>query len=288
MLHALNPIRLALAAGLMLASLALLLSDGGTARAQAADKLDVNDLSMEVAALQTIHHLKLSAGQLQQLAGMAKVTAGKPQSRQAADVSEKYRRTLVELHGALSKREDEPIASLGEHLQELRKAEDPDLDDDIGITDEARRQAPRVLALLSAPQVVNHLAGYGDEVPHPNRLMFRTMRLDGKGRRPSAAQWKEVRDEVARDVGMLLGGVDVAQARKLSEQAAKLLDKAYAISKPEEMKKRRPELEKELRALVGGVGPMDVLRHIMENDLAELLSNPRLAAAINARMPKPK
>src|SRR5258707_10925029 len=45
----------------------------------------------------------------------------------------------------------------------------------------------------------------------------------------------------------------------------------------------RPELEKKARELVGDVGPIEVLRHVVQQSLAELLSNPRLMVAIDAR-----
>jgi hypothetical protein len=54
----------------------------------------------------------------------------------------------------------------------------------------------------------------------------------------------------------------------------------------EEFKAQRPELEKMARAIVGDLSPLDVLRHALVQDLAELLSNPRLAAAIDARLKK--
>ncbi len=56
--------------------------------------------------------------------------------------------------------------------------------------------------------------------------------------------------------------------------------------KDEEFKAERPELEKMAGEIVGNLSPLDVLRHVLAQDLAELLSNPRLVAAIDARLKK--
>ncbi len=55
-----------------------------------------------------------------------------------------------------------------------------------------------------------------------------------------------------------------------------------------EFKAQRDDLDKEARKVVGDVGPTDVIRHYMERALAELLSNPRLGAAVEARRGKGK
>ena len=64
------------------------------------------------------------------------------------------------------------------------------------------------------------------------------------------------------------------------------LSRPWRALKDDEFKKERPELEKTARQIVGEVGPLDVLRHAVERSLADLLSNPRLAAAIDARLKK--
>jgi hypothetical protein len=63
------------------------------------------------------------------------------------------------------------------------------------------------------------------------------------------------------------------------------LSKARSLSEAE-FKAKKEDLEKEARALVGDVGPDDLLRYHVQRNLAELLSNPRLETAIKAKLKK--
>ena len=58
--------------------------------------------------------------------------------------------------------------------------------------------------------------------------------------------------------------------------------------KEEDFKAQRKELEADATKLVGDLGTMDVLRRVVEHGVAELLSNPRLGAAVEARLKKAK
>ena len=98
-------------------------------------------------------------------------------------------------------------------------------------------------------------------------------------------QWKQLRDEVSEEVARLVAGLDTEKAGHVSDRVVQLLIQVRAL-KDDEFKKERPELEKTARQIVGEVGPLDVLRHAVERSLADLLSNPRLAAAIDARLKK--
>jgi hypothetical protein len=249
------------------------------------EKLDLNELSLEVSALQAMNTLKLRPVQLKAVLAMSRAAGQKSRKRDEPDASGKYRKTLLALREALISGQEDLSADLSDQLEQLRKDEDPDIDDEVDITDEARKQAPKLLALLTAPQVASHIAGYGDNTPDPLQLLSKTMKLNG-GKRTPPAQWKEERDLVAREVSALLT-TDPAQMKKLHDQIAKLLDRAYAV-KPPLMKKERPDLLAAARQIIGNVGPFDVLRNMVENDLAELLSNPRTPAAVEARMAAPK
>jgi hypothetical protein len=71
----------------------------------------------------------------------------------------------------------------------------------------------------------------------------------------------------------------------VSDQVVQLLIQARAL-KDDEFKRERRDLEKSARQIVGEVGPMQILRHAVERALAELLSNPRLPTALEARLKK--
>ncbi len=256
------------AAGMLLSPLAF-----------AADAVNVNDVSLEVEALQTLRGLSLTPAQLKALAVLAKEVAPKARERKAGKASEKYRAALTELRDALRQNDADKIDTLTEKRDDLRDAEKPDLDDDVEATDAAKRKAPEALRLLTAKQVIDHVGTY-EEVPDPLNLVKTALKdgldLDDK-------EWKESRDETATDVGWLLAGFDDAKAGAIAKRVSALLDKAHAW-KGVELTKRQGDIEKAVQEIRGEVGPTDVLRNLLQRDLAELLSNPQLVNAIEARL----
>ena len=78
-------------------------------------------------------------------------------------------------------------------------------------------------------------------------------------------------------------GVDEKKGDKLTDELTVILSRAHAMSDAE-FKAKRGELDKQIHALLGGIGPLDVMRSVTERSLAELLSNPRLPAALQARL----
>jgi hypothetical protein len=248
---------------------------------QQAEPADVNDLSLEVNALQTLHSLNLSAGQLRKLQGWAKETAEKPRKREAAKVSKEYRDKLLELRAALADgSDDDKIDQLNEELEELRNTEKPTLDDNVDLTPAARKRIPEALRLLKVQQLHAVLAGMGDELFDP---LDRLLEQLPKTRELKGNEWKQRREEIVDEIVRLAAGIDSKKAGKLSDQLTALLSKAHGMSDAE-FKAKRSELEKTARKLLGELGPLEVLRHAVEYELAELLSNPRLAAALEARL----
>src|SRR5260370_4742874 len=95
--------------------------------------------------------------------------------------------------------------------------------------------------------------------------------------------WKDKREDLADELAWLLGGVDEKKAKRFNEAVVLLVNKAKGLS-DEEYKEKQADLEKEAEKLTGEVGPERVLRNRVEHTLAELLSNPRLGAALEARL----
>ena len=178
--------------------------------------------------------------------------------------------------------DDELIDQLQEELDDLREEEKPELADSIEVTDDARRTAAEVLNLLSARQVAAYLANHADEIPEP---LERILQALDTVRDLNPKEWKQLRDEVSEEVGRGVAGVDADKASRVGDQVIQLLIQARAL-KDEEFKTERAELEKMARDIVGNIRPLDVLRNFLVQDLAELLSNPRLTAAIDGRLKK--
>ena len=131
--------------------------------------------------------------------------------------------------------------------------------------------------------VVQYLAAYGKDFPSPRKLLYDTLRLEGKTKKPTPEQWKEIRSFVIKEVSWMIGGLDREEQQKIGKQVAALLDRAYKLS-DEEVKKQKKDLNSELSKIKNKVGPTDVLKHVIEQDLAEMLSNPRMLPAVEARL----
>ena len=243
----------------------------------------LKQLSLEVSALHAIHDLNLTPAQLQQFRKLAKETRPKESDEKPGKGSEKIRAALTEMRQALLEDKDlEHIDKLVEKLGALREEEKPDLNDDIDLTESARRRAPEALRLLRAPQVAVYLSGFLGAVGDPQAQLIQA--LDDV-RILSADQWKEFRANFGDEIGRLVAGVDVDKAEKVSDEVVQLLIVARSL-KDAEFKTQRPDLEKSALKIVGEIGPFQVLQNVMENDMATLLSNPRLRAAIDARLLK--
>jgi hypothetical protein len=242
----------------------------------------LNDLSLEVTALHTLYLFQLTPEQmraLQKLAPETSVEGGG--AREAPKASEAYRKVLAKLREAFVKPEDdEHINKLLDELDDLREKEDPQLDDAVDITEEARKRAPEVLKQLSARQVMAYLGSLGDEVTDPLETLHEAL---DEVRGLKDDEWKELRQTVGPQVGALVAGLDAEAAQRVSDRVVQWLIRVRALS-DEEFQKERGELREEARKIVGDIAPTDVLRHFVEHGLAELLSNPRLEAALQARL----
>jgi hypothetical protein len=235
---------------------------------------------MEVAALQAFRQFRLTPAQLDTLRKLAKETAPEPSEREAGKATTAFRDGLVALRNALAEEDDDDLIDrLQEKLEELTQKEKPELDDSIEVTDAARLRAPELVRFLSGRQVAFYVANHAEEIPEP---LERIREALSTVRKLDPDEWKQVRTAVADEVARGVAGLDADKAAHVTDQVVQLLIQARALTE-EEFKTERPDLEKTTLQIVGNLGPLDVLRNFLAQDLAELLSNPRLAAAVDAR-----
>ena len=177
---------------------------------------DINDLSMEVAALRTLYLLKAESRQFIGIKKRAEASAQKPRKRTEAKVSENYRKVLIPncAPPSLSRALEDRITELSDQLEELANDEGPELDDTVEVTARARKESPFMLRWFEADMVVKYLAAYGKDFPSPRNLLYETMRLDGKGKKPTPQQWKEIRPFVIREVSWMVGGLDLEKQKR--------------------------------------------------------------------------
>jgi len=237
-------------------------------------------LSLDIQVMRAVASFKLSPDQEKHLCKLAKETA-EPARERKSKVSREYLDLLTDLRNALSAGDNDRADELQEKLDELAEAEKPELDQGYEITEAARKHAPALFKLLKAPQVAFYIAQITEDVEDPADKLVEAL---DKVRGLKLREWKDQRDELAQGISVLLTGVDSKENERYQDKIIALLSKARGM-KDEEFKTQRPELEKAARELTDVAGATDVLRHKIEVALAELLSNPRLAAALQLREP---
>jgi len=83
------------------------------------------------------------------------------------------------------------------------------------------------------------------------------------------------------EVGRLVAGQDEKRVTAVSGQVAEWF-KANRDLTDEQIVAQHPALAASAKKIIGDVPPMDILGHWMDNETAELLSNPQLPEAIDA------
>jgi hypothetical protein len=258
----------------------LLYVSAGVADEPKADKEQpAHEVSLEVQALRSFYDLKLTDEQLKLVAKLAKETVEKPHKRKSEKVSDEHRKALTELRDALiAAEDDDKIGDLEDTLDQI--ADKPDLDDSFDITKPARKRAPEIFKSFSVSQLAGYYGAIADDVQEPGDQLTAALTsvrgLEDK-------EWTNKRDDIAEEVAWSVGGLDVVKADKIRDKVVVLLSKAHSLDQ-DEFKSKKADLEKEAKAIVGDIGADTLLRHHAERGLAEMLSNPRLEAAVNARL----
>jgi hypothetical protein len=252
---------------------------------QAADAPDdPNLLSLQVTALEMVHRFQASPEQLDALLKLAKATAPTGAARKPAKVSDKYRKTLTALRDAYVNGDEDAIVAKAAELEELRDKDEPDLDDDVDITDAARKSAPAGLKVFTPRQVALYIAEFAEDFPDPLEKIADCL---DDARTLKGKDWDEARDLVSEQVGWLVAGVDAVAEAKVKKQTAELLDRAHKLTDAE-FKAKKQELARQAKEITRSAGPADVIRNFMERSVAELLSNPQTVPALEARLKKAK
>jgi hypothetical protein len=194
------------------------------------------------------------------------------------------RKLYQDLREALIADDDDKIADASAELEELKESEKLELEDDVDLTDAARKKASEILALFTPRQIAGYIALFADEFPDPAEKLLEG--LDA-ARMKTGQEWDDERDEVSGQDGWLIGGVDKDAETRAREKAAALLDRAHKL-KDADFKAQKKDLEKGIKELVASTPPTDVVKNFMARTTAELLSNPRAPAALEARVKRLK
>ncbi|HEY2587596.1 MAG TPA: hypothetical protein VGI81_17755 [Tepidisphaeraceae bacterium] len=253
----------------------------GKPPAAAAPSKDVDELEMQVAAMTKLHDLDLTASQLKQLKALAAQV--EPAKAPAAGLStDAYKTALTALRDALAGDDDDKIDAAQDRVDSLR--EHAKLEDvpDPEITDSARKQASAAASLLTATQIASYIAANEDDVSDPLEEM--TDALDQLADNPGSDEYASIRSELISEVAPLVAGLDKSAEEPIAKKVGEWLDAAHAGG-PSKLESDRASYERSARQIVGKLDPYHVLRNWMQREMATLLSNPALPAAIDRLIP---
>jgi hypothetical protein len=263
-----------------LAALLLLAGTAPTAVAQNRPE-DARLLSLEVAALYTLHHLDLDAGQMQELLRLSKGCAGTLKAPGQTRITPAFSKVLTALRDALLADDSDRIDSLKENLMTVMEEDKIVMEDRVSNSAAARRQSAAAVRLLRPAQVLAKLDLLDDQEVDPLDTLNAALE---RGKNAGPTQWKQVRDAAAADAAWLIAGNDETKADPLAKHFANILDQLHTKPAAKGPKMPRPSLDKQVQQWTTRLDAFDILRHAMQREMAELLSNPRLPHVLQQKL----
>jgi hypothetical protein len=237
------------------------------------DEPTLSELSLQVAALQSMHRFDLTREQLQLLRKLFEDIAPKDDKRKPGKASDKIRKRMFDLRDALLNGNEERIDELEEKLADMLDEEETDIDDRVRVTAAATKKALEMLKSLRLAQVAAFYSRALDDVPEPLETLLSALEVVGSLKDP---EWNDLAKDIIEDLQWQLGS-------GAGEKVEPFLKMLRALDEAA-LEKQRPDLEKAARELVAQVPPTIILHNFVEHTLAELLSNPAVAVAVAARL----
>jgi hypothetical protein len=252
--------------------------------------ISVQDISFRIQALQALDRLNLSPQQLRTIRAWAASGSVRRYTWPGATISAEYKAVQQALYQATLKNDD--IADeLQATLNTIEETEELDLNDSVVVTDAARAETPRVMRVLTPNQVASYTAASEDGAPN---LITTLIEAAGNVRGTTLDEFNEIASGAGEEVGILVAGIEPAKYGPVAGQVRNWLQRCRALSQTQFAAARSSlALEKSAAGLIGNAGLpgnsdlFSVLQHWFQKDLAELLANPQLVPAIDARLQHP-
>ena len=146
------------------------------------------------------------------------------------------------------------------------------------VSDSVRKQAPAATALLSLSQLASYVAANEDDISDPLEQMMDA--LDQLADKPAADEYAGIRSELVSEVSVLVAGLDKAAQETVAKRVGEWLDGAHGAD-ASSLDAKRGSYERSARQIVGKLDAFHALRNWMQREMATLLSNPALPAAID-------
>ncbi|MGA2441591.1 MAG: hypothetical protein ABSH08_11570 [Tepidisphaeraceae bacterium] len=233
-------------------------------------------LELEVDALAAIHDLNLMPEQLSALKDLASNTAG-TLSDTPAPVTADYEAAMKDMRDALLSKDQDRIDIAEDKMGDVADKQDPDSEPDVEQSGSAKTKAVTFLKSLSVKQVGDYISQNSDDIDDPAQVLLDAVH---QSRDLSDDDFESLQDDTAEELGIFSGGLNPGRPPKIVSKVDQLLTRIHHLS-AKEYKNQQSALEDEARKLVEGMDPISCLRHWMENEMADLLSNPQLSQAID-------
>ena len=253
--------------------------DAQAAATTAPARVDATNLSLEVDALSALNDLQLSPDQVGKLRDMAKGAAGVAHAAPGGSDPE-YLAATRALRKALLSGNANNIDTAEGKLADLEDQMESDPDPTVELSEAAKSTAEAAMKLLTSRQVAEYLGEISDGIPDASDVISA---IDDS-HQLSQEDFIAERDRLAEDFGTLAGGVKPAKQPKIVMKVKNLLDRARKIP-DDQFAAKVGDLHAEAQQLEEGVDPIPGLRHCMEREMAELLSNPQLPHALDEWKP---
>lgn len=239
---------------------------------------DLNKASLRIRAADMIYELDLTTAQMKMLQTAADGAAD-DRDRSPAKGNAKLVTTFGDFYLALlSRADDQDIAKLRNQMTDLATDDAVHLDDDIHATDTARARAPQICRQFTVGQIAAYLAAHADQIADPaERMVSELTELnDSNAASDADAQIQRLSEELGR----LVAGQDKQAATAVTVRISTWLKTNHSLSE-EQLVNGHASLEASAKKVIGDVPPMDILGHWMDNEVADLLSNPQFSGAVN-------
>ena len=244
-----------------------------------------SDLALEIEALRAIDDLQATSSQVDQLRDAAADLTPKtqPADIQAIDDAVAGDRAdyvaLLRLREALLRADPAKIQSSEKELADLEEQLKVNLSPRVIPAPPALRSAVKLVPQFSGPQIAAYLGQHSEEVSDPTEVLLAAL---AQCRGMSIRDFRQFNQDVTQQVSELVAGVDPKDGRALSTRISNLLKKTHQLS-DDDFDAQRPDLEDQARD-IATADSAAVLHHWMAREIAQLLSNPQLTAALDDRL----
>ena len=259
-------------------SLAVLLFGLPAPLAEADQSSDTLKLQLEVNALSTLQDLHLTPDQLTALQALSADTAGTlptaPLKLEAGHVA-----ALQTLRTALISGTEEQISDAEDKVADFEEQQDADDEPDVDTTDAAKGKAGAAIKVLTPRQIAGYISENIDDVADPGEILVDAL---NQCHDLTEDDYQSLKEDTCDDLGQLAGGFSPSKPPSIIGKAGRFLDGARHLS-ADDFKTQLPTLREQAVKLGHGIDPMGCLRHWFEGEMADLLSNPQLGAALADR-----